>query len=173
MAGMTFLSAATGQGCSGILVSSFIHMLSDSKMTFHIFKGPYLHSLELSKLRLCENAIKRDRETFGIDCVRNLVKYQEVHVEHLTDIARLKLEAENASTTESANADIVVVFNATILTMETGELSKDYVDKGSVVMKGGVIDYVGPEDMLSNWDGATSFDAEGGTGNIAPTLFMF
>ncbi|KAG6903543.1 hypothetical protein DXG01_017036, partial [Tephrocybe rancida] len=66
----------------------------DGKKIFW-FLGPYLHSLEISKLKKCSSAIDEDPVNFGISCVKNQLRYQEVVVEHSTDIARLKRDADN------------------------------------------------------------------------------
>ena len=59
--------------------------------------GPYLHPLEISKLGQCSSQIKSDRITFGISCVKNLLEYQRIDIEHSTDIARLKKETKQVS----------------------------------------------------------------------------
>ncbi|KAK0210211.1 hypothetical protein DFS33DRAFT_1291450 [Desarmillaria ectypa] len=108
----------------------------DGKKIFW-FLGPYLHSLEVSKLSKCAPTIRKDRITFGIDCVKDILEYQEIVVEHTTDISRLKQDAAvNASYPEP---DLLVLYNATLLTMETGELEKDLIREAILVIRGGVI----------------------------------
>ncbi|KAJ3981233.1 hypothetical protein F5890DRAFT_570495 [Lentinula detonsa] len=134
---------------------------SDGKKLFW-FLGPYLHSLEISKLEKCSSAIKHDSNTFGISCVKSLVQYQEIVVEHPTDIARLKEQTQALSS--SVNSDILIVFNATLVTMETGSLDEDLLHDAVLVIRGGVIEavfsatgnsFVAPE-------GATLINANGG-----------
>ncbi|ESK88278.1 amidohydrolase [Moniliophthora roreri MCA 2997] len=106
----------------------------DGKKLFW-FLGPFLHSLELSKLSQCSSEIEQDPETFGISCVKNLVEFQEVFVEHSTDIARLKKDVKSTSR--------LIIQNATLLTLETGNLDTDLIHGGSLVIKDGVFESVG------------------------------
>ncbi|KAF8894747.1 hypothetical protein BD779DRAFT_1669210 [Infundibulicybe gibba] len=118
----------------------------DGKTLFW-FLGSHLHSLEVSKIKHCWSTIKNDKRTFGISCVKNLLEIQEIDVRHTTDIFRLKQEAAAASNQHKPwlanNADTVVVFNATLLTMETGELEKDLIYNGVLVSRAGVIESAG------------------------------
>ncbi|KAG5642728.1 hypothetical protein DXG03_002273 [Asterophora parasitica] len=119
--------------------------------------GPYLHSLELSKLDKCASAIKADSINFGISCVKSLLDFQEVVVKHSTDIARLKHDAQGH--------DVVVIYNATLLTMETGTEQWDIIPSGVLVTRGGVISSVGIHghaDDLILGGSATAINAEGG-----------
>ncbi|KAJ3857343.1 hypothetical protein EV368DRAFT_77833 [Lentinula lateritia] len=134
---------------------------SDGKKLFWLL-GPYLHSLEISKLSKCSSAIKNDSRTFGISCIKNLLQYQEIVVEHSTDIARLKKEAQALSS--SVNSDILIVYNATLLTMESGNINEDLLHDAILVIRAGVIeavfsatqnDFVAPE-------GATLINAHRG-----------
>ncbi|EIN12910.1 hypothetical protein PUNSTDRAFT_60526 [Punctularia strigosozonata HHB-11173 SS5] len=109
---------------------------SDGKKLFW-FLGPYLHYLEVSKLRDCTNAIKHDGLTFGIDCTKNLLNYQEVVVEYATDIGRLK--ADVASYGNSGDGTLIVL-NAKILTMSAGSsLDADLIPRGILVVRNGVV----------------------------------
>jgi len=121
--------------------------------------GPYLHSLEVSKLSKCASKIKHDKTHFGISCVKDLLEYQEVIVEHSTDIARLKRDA--AGLNAQANSDVFVIFNATILTMETGDPEVDLIHEGVLTIRGGVIESVGALGTLVP-SGVTAFNAQGG-----------
>ncbi|KAG6810508.1 hypothetical protein H0H92_011559 [Tricholoma furcatifolium] len=126
------------------------------------FLGPYLHSLELSSLQKCTREIEKDTLNFGIACVTKHVSYHEVIVEHSTDIARLKRESEGR--------DQVVIYNATVLTMETGEERWDVIKGGIVIVRGGVITSVGhlaKEELELDEQGvprgpATAINAQGG-----------
>ena len=125
-----------------------------------------MHSLEVSRLQQCSSAIKKDHSTFGISCVKTLLEFQEIDVEHSTDIARLKKDAAAAHTHEnwqSGNADVVIIFNATLLTMETGNEQADLIPDGLLVIRGGIIDHVGPIGGFVMPMGATIIDAAGGT----------
>ena len=124
--------------------------------------GPYLHSLEISKLEQCSSQIKHDQNTFGISCVKNLVEYQRIDIEHSTDIARLKNEAKRVSHIASDNFDLVVITNATLLTMESGKPEVDLIHNGLLTIRGGVIESVGNSLSYTPPPGATVIDAEGG-----------
>ncbi|KAH7914053.1 hypothetical protein BJ138DRAFT_1177560 [Hygrophoropsis aurantiaca] len=133
------------------------------------FLGPYLHSLEISKLGRCTKAIEGDPLNFGIGCVREELTFQEVVVDYPTDVARLKSEARaladaSSNTDTDSNADVLVITNAKILTMESGEVDRDLIPRGTVVIKGGVIESVfGDAHMHSDIPrGATVIDAQGG-----------
>ena len=129
----------------------------------HVQLGPYLHFLEISKLKQCSSQIKSDHLTFGISCVKNLVEYQRIDIEHSTDIARLKKEAKQVSHTASNNNfDLVVITNATLLTMESGNPEADLIRNGTLTIRGGVIEYVGLSVDYTPPTGATVIDAEGG-----------
>ncbi|KAJ7917481.1 hypothetical protein B0H13DRAFT_2231389 [Mycena leptocephala] len=123
------------------------------------FLGPYLHSLEVSKLSKCASEIKHDTTHFGISCVKSLLEYQEVVVERSTDIARLKSDA--AGLNAQANSDVFVIFNATILTMETGDPELDLIREGVLTVRGGIIESVGALGTLVP-SGVTAFNAQGG-----------
>lgn len=94
--------------------------------------------------------MKQDRLNFGISCVHKFVNYQEVLIEHSTDIARLKEEAAAKQGTHKEwldlqdGSDVLVITNATILTMETGRIDSDIIRNGILFTRGGVIQYVGP-----------------------------
>ncbi|KAF9265845.1 hypothetical protein L218DRAFT_121543 [Marasmius fiardii PR-910] len=124
----------------------------DGKKLFW-FLGPFLHSLEVSKLSQCQSEIANDPETFGIACVKNLLAFQEVIFEHTTDVARLKKDAGTTSK--------LVIQNATIVTMHTGDLDTDLIRGGSLVVKDGVIQSVG-QLKDSDLDGAEVIQADGG-----------
>ena len=125
--------------------------------------GPYLHSLEISKLEQCSSQIKDDQITFGISCVKNLVEYQRIVIEHSTDIARLKKEAKEVSHIASKNFDVVVIINATLLAMESGNPEADLIRNGTMTIRKGVIEYVGPSYVYyTPPTGATVIDVEGG-----------
>ncbi|KAJ7668294.1 hypothetical protein B0H17DRAFT_1087605 [Mycena rosella] len=133
---------------------------ADGKKLFW-FLGPYLHSLEVSKLSKCSSAIKHDTTRFGISCVKDLLEYQEVAVEYSTDIARLKRDAAAVNAQSNVNSDVFVIFNATILTMETGDPELDLIHEGVLTIRGGVIESVGALGSLVP-SGVTAFNAQGG-----------
>ncbi|KAJ7504368.1 hypothetical protein B0H11DRAFT_1981946 [Mycena galericulata] len=134
---------------------------SDGKKLFW-FLGPYLHSLEVSKLKKCTSEIEHDTTHFGISCVKNLLEYQQVVVEHSTDIARLKRDAAAVAAISNDNSDVFVIYNATVLTMENGgDLELDLIRDGVVTIRGGVIESVGGAGALVP-SGATAFNAQGG-----------
>jgi hypothetical protein len=127
--------------------------------------------LEVSELHKCSSAIKKDYSTFGISCVKTLLEFQTIDVEHSTDIARLKKDAAAAATTHAhkgwsnplqSNSDVVIIFNATLLTMESGNEEVDLIPDGLVVVRGGVIDHVGAIGSFVAPTSATVIDAAGG-----------
>nr|GAT47344.1 predicted protein [Mycena chlorophos] len=133
----------------------------DGKTLFWLL-GPYLHSLEVSKLHECKSEIKKDKTNFGIQCVKTLLDVQEITVNTSTDIARLKKESAALNTAaQPTNSDVFVIYNATILTMETGELEKDLIREGVVVVRGGVIESAGPAGSFSE-AGFSAYNAQGG-----------
>ncbi|SJL04872.1 uncharacterized protein ARMOST_08243 [Armillaria ostoyae] len=138
----------------------------DGKKVFW-FLGPYLHSLEVSKLSKCASTIRKDHLTFGIDCVKNILEYQEIIVEHTTNISRLKKDA--ASTTLHPEPDLLVLYNATLLTMETGELEKDLIREAILVIQGGIITTAAALSSVVIPTEATVIDMHGAT--IMPGFF--
>lgn len=111
--------------------------------------------MEVSKLKQCALAIEQDRLDFGISCVHELVDHHEIVIEHSTDIARLKQEATSLQETRKElfdgqeDSDLLIIMNATILTMETGRLEDDLIKNGVLITRGGVIEHAGP--ILSNF----------------------
>lgn len=152
--------SADGKKLFWLLGSCFLILASTKYPT--LSTGPYLHSLQVSKLSKCAREIKKDTTSFGISCVKGLLEYQEIVVEHSTDIARLKSDAAALDTqAASENSDVFVIFNATVLTMETGDLELDLIRQGVITIRGGVIESVGPVGTLVP-TGVTAFDAQGG-----------
>ena len=91
------------------------------------------------------------------------MEYQRIDIEHSTDIARLKKEAKQIfHTALNNNFDVVVITNATLLTMESGNPEADLIRNGILTIRGGVIEYVGPSVNYTLPTGATVIDAEGG-----------
>ena len=99
--------------------------------------------------------MKQDRLNFGISCVHELVDHHEIVIEHSTDIARLKQEAASLQETHEErfdnqeDSDLLIIINATILTMETGRLEDDLIENGVLVTRGGVIEHARP--IVSNF----------------------
>lgn len=150
----------------------------DGKKLFW-FLGPFLHSLEISHLTRCSSEIKTDRTNYGIACIKDLLNYQEVIIEHSTDIARLKRDAGAASherkpwlhnvsgnTTDVASQsgpiptnDTLVIYNATLLTMATGNPRWDLIHGGILVSQGGVITGAGTLENTLVPERATAINA--------------
>ncbi|KAG8928328.1 hypothetical protein FRC00_001793 [Tulasnella sp. 408] len=130
--------------------------------------GPYLHSLKIDQLKHCRSAIQGDPSTFGIDCVRQYVNVTEVHVYHQSESRRLSDDAfdvahreEKGEVDPSQNhADILVIINATLVTMATGSEANDIVHDGTIIIQGGVIQLVGRGLVVPQ--GAKVIDAQGG-----------
>lgn len=140
--------------------------------------GPFLHSLEISKLAKCSSEIRTDRTNYGIKCVRDLLQYQEIHITHSTDIARLKrdantarhefeswvpVEPENDSKLRSLpTSDTLVIYNATLLTMATGDLRRDLIRGGILVSQGGIVTGAGTLENTFVPERATAINAQEG-----------
>ena len=129
--------------------------------------GKYLHILDVERLAECEDAIMEDTQTFGIGCTKKLLVVKEINVSYHTDVYRLKrdsrLLASNSGNSESTeNADILVLVNASVLTMESGRMPRDFVQNARVVVKGGVVERVGAEAEVELPKGAKIVDLDGG-----------
>ena len=112
--------------------------------------GPYLHSVEISKLEKCSQAIKVDDTTFGIHCVKNLLVVHRFHVTYET------------KTTAKASDGVLAVKNATLVTMATGNVHKDVIRQGVLVVEAGIVKQIGKESQVNIPNDATIIDAEGG-----------
>lgn len=134
--------------------------------------GPYLHTLPLSRLPSCRDAIEADNSTFGIDCVRGLLDVTAVDVVYTPDKERLSSEAiksiadgaQRAMEEPSvrANADVVIIHNATVLSMESGVLTQDFRPGASVVIRSGVVEAIGGAGIGERLSEAFTINAEGG-----------
>jgi hypothetical protein len=135
--------------------------------------------LEISDLAKCSSEIKTDRTNYGIKCVKDLLNYQEIIVEHSTDIARLKREAgaarhghkswlsvESGNVTDSSRPfptnDMLVIYNATLLTMATGDPRWDIIEGGILISQGGVITGAGTLENTFVPERATAINAHEG-----------
>ncbi|TCD70593.1 hypothetical protein EIP91_002623 [Steccherinum ochraceum] len=137
----------------------------DGKTLFWLL-GPYIHSIEVSKIRDCSSQIRKDPLDFGISCTKNLLSYEELIVTHSTDIYRLKADAQVASLHAEeeavANSDFLVIYNATILTMDGRDPKTDLLRDALMVVRGGkIVAILGVQDAAIPY-GATTFDAQGG-----------
>lgn len=83
-------------------------------------------------MKECSSAIRDDTLNYGISCTRDLLEFQEIQVEYETDITRLKNDAQHS-------LGAWVLINATVLTMETGQLDTDLIRNAVLVVKDGVI----------------------------------
>ncbi|KAG2348382.1 hypothetical protein BDR05DRAFT_874491 [Suillus weaverae] len=133
------------------------------------FLGPYLHTLQLSRLPSCTGEIEADTSNFGIDCVKGLLDVTAVDVAYTPDVQRLSSEARKSiadgpqrSITAESNADVVIIHNATVLSMENGVLTQDLRLGASVVIRGGVVEAVGCPGVGGGLTGAFTINAEGG-----------
>lgn len=108
--------------------------------------------------------MESDNLRFGVDCIKNLLDVREVEASYSTDISRVIQEAKVAATSRGAdvqNADVYAITNATLLTMEFGILPRDLVESGTLVIRGGVIENVGPSNNFDIPEGATVHNAQG------------
>jgi hypothetical protein len=61
-----------------------------------------------------------------------------------------------------ANADVVIIHNATVLSMESGVLTQDFRPGASVVIRSGVVEAIGGAGIGEGLSEAFTIDAEGG-----------
>ncbi|KAI9569027.1 hypothetical protein HD554DRAFT_2204740 [Boletus coccyginus] len=113
------------------------------------FLGPFVHTFTISRLEQCSQAIKADTQTFGVDCVTRLLD--------ITEVTRLRREARAFS-----GVDTVAFVNATILTMEHGDIHRDLISGGTVILRDGFIDAVGKDSEVSVPAGALIIQTDGG-----------
>jgi len=130
--------------------------------------------LEIEKLKECAKDIHDDHLTFGIGCVKGLLEYKELVVTHSTDIARLKKEAASwaPGAVATSNSDVLVLLNATLLTMHNGNEAEDLIRDAVLSVRGGVIEYTGPSDGYVVPEGATAINVAGGMLSRLP-CFVF
>ncbi|THH13219.1 hypothetical protein EW146_g6977 [Bondarzewia mesenterica] len=87
--------------------------------------GPVLNYIEADKLSRCSTQSPRSDQSFEIPCVQKLVESQELFIDFVTDIQRLKEETvlrktpDKPRSYEQNHADVLIIANDTILTMET------------------------------------------------------
>lgn len=132
--------------------------------------GPYLHSLKISDLSKCSDAIAKDPLTFGIACTQKLLDIHEITIEYTTEAARLKQDAQSRVRAQGgpevdavlANADLLVIMNATVLTMDSGDLAGDVYRNAVLFSRGGKIEAVMGAGEAVIPQGAMVLDAEGG-----------
>jgi len=98
-----------------------------------------------------------------------LLDVTAVNVAYIPDMERLSSEAHKSltsggyrSTEEQGNADVVIIHNATVLSMENGVLAQDFKPSASVVIRSGVVEAVGGPDVGEGLRAAFTIDAEGG-----------
>ncbi|KAG8986858.1 hypothetical protein FRB94_011212 [Tulasnella sp. JGI-2019a] len=143
----------------------------DGKRLFWLL-GPYLHSLEISKLGECKKAIRQDKNAFGIDCVKTLLDVQEISVTYEHERARIKNAAMQAFAAENPHggkdmdekyltSDILVIKNATVVSMITGTEERDVLYGCTIVVRDGVIVQHCNGDV-KGVPGAKVIDAQGG-----------
>ena len=170
MAGTILRGVGMERSCFGSLVghagSCALTSICKVYLTILLWPGPYLHSIEISNLDQCSSEIAKDGDTFGIACVAKLLQYQEVLVDYPTAIQRLKEDAlishSRMSTASAANADVLIIANATILTMEGETFAEEPIRGGALVTRGGLIEEVVEGQSLRVPEGATVIDAQGG-----------
>ena len=128
--------------------------------------GPYLHSVDVSRIHKCKSKIAHDDLDFGISCTKNLLTWYDINIDYPTDISRLKKEAASlydADEEARANADFLVFTNATLLTMDSGSVQEDLLHDAILVTRSGEIEaIVGIGDYVIPY-GATVIDVQGGT----------
>lgn len=119
-----------------------------------------MHSLEVSKLQNCASSIREDQYTFGIECVKNFVRFLELDVRYKSVSAQIREESMTASgNVESA---YLVVRNATLVTMHHGNEEQDVLEGAVLVVRDGVFESVGREGDVSIPQGAKVIDANQG-----------
>ncbi|KAG8888507.1 hypothetical protein FRB98_007548 [Tulasnella sp. 332] len=113
--------------------------------------GPYLHSLEVSKLDECKREIQQDSNSFGIKCVKTLLNVQEISVTFEHERSRIKRAASDAFVAQHSpvadqetrddhfDSDMLFILNATVVSMITGTEHRDVLYGRTLVIRGGVI----------------------------------
>lgn len=86
-----------------------------------------------------------------------LLDVTEVDVRYESEVTRLRREARAYS-----GADVVAFVNATILTMEHGDVHRDVINGGTVILRDGLIDTVGKDGEVSLPAGALIIQTDGG-----------
>ncbi|KAH7094192.1 hypothetical protein BKA62DRAFT_644774 [Auriculariales sp. MPI-PUGE-AT-0066] len=141
------------------------HDVTFSGDSSHLFwlSGPNLNRLHLSRLSECQAAAKEDVYTFGVDCITSAVDVIELVVEYDADSRRLRREARAAaSDPDNVNADILVLTNATLITMHSGREEEDVITDGVVVARDGLIVAAGSKHQIDIPTGAHVIDVQGG-----------
>ena len=93
----------------------------------------------------CSSDISKDPLNFGISCTSKQLSYKKIHVDYYTDVFRLKQDAarlHRGDVEAQANAEFLVIVNATLLTMETGDPHQDVFHDGILVTRDGKIEVV-------------------------------
>jgi hypothetical protein len=102
--------------------------------------------------------------------VRGLLDVTAVDVAYTPDTERLSNEARRSIADGSqieehavrSNADVVIIRNATVLSMESGVLAHDLRPGLSVVIRSGIVEAVGGAGVGEGLAEAFVIDAEGG-----------
>ncbi|KAF9239695.1 hypothetical protein BU15DRAFT_87992 [Melanogaster broomeanus] len=132
-------------------------VVSGDGNVFGWFLGPYLHTIPIARLSACAQDIKEDTQTFGVECVTKLLDVTEVTVRYESEVTRLRREAR-----AFADAGVVAFVNATILTMEHGDIDQDLINGGTVLLRDGLIDAVGRDGEFPIPKGALIVQTDGG-----------
>lgn len=88
-----------------------------------------------------------------------------------SEITQLKNDARKAAKCDEKKSvdvcnevsDMVIFRNASVLTMASGDLKKDLIHKGEILVKGGVILQIFDSGTSVSIDGAVEFDLRGGS----------
>ncbi|KAL1720580.1 hypothetical protein EV715DRAFT_271890 [Schizophyllum commune] len=131
--------------------------------------GPVINSVEVDRLAECREQTQTDALHQMSSCVATLIERHPVSIQHSSDIARLRAEARQVAAAKTGrdeaylNSDVLVIANATILTMASGTgHAEDIIYDGTMVLRGGIIEAVGSTKTVAVPDGATVFNAQGG-----------
>jgi hypothetical protein len=124
--------------------------------------GPYLHSIKVADVQAkCGSAIKKDAKRFGIECVKGLLSVQKLMVWYQTDISRLKRDISKFRGDDTSDQIDLVVKNATIITMETGNEETDVLKGANLLLKNGLVYAIVPGDVPAP-NATKVIDARGG-----------
>jgi hypothetical protein len=98
-----------------------------------------------------------------------LLDVTAVDVAYAPDVQRLSREARKSiadgsqrSISAEINADVVIIHNATVLSMENGVLAQDLRLGASIVIRSGVVEAIGGPGVSEGLTGAFEINAEGG-----------
>ncbi|EMD34385.1 hypothetical protein CERSUDRAFT_117254 [Gelatoporia subvermispora B] len=118
------------------------------------FLGPFLHHVDVSEVSACAAKKGSGAAVLDASCAKTVPSYQEVIVEYVSDVGRLR--------ESSPFSGFLLIANARLLTMETGDLAQDLRENAMLFVRDGeIMAIVNMEDAVVP-ENAMLLDAEGG-----------